>query len=267
MQSKKIAFLGVGNMAGAILGSLHGIIDDSRIILYDRFPEAMSRYADRAYQIAESAPAAVAAADFVVFAVKPQNIPELFAELQAADVCHGKVLISIAAGVSIAKFEAAFGPLPVIRTMPNTPMLIGAGVIALCRNAPVDDETFAFVRSLFDAAGTTLVLDEADMNKIISVTGSSPAYVFLFIKSIYESGLAQGLSDEGLLAAACDAVIGSAKLLRDSGKTPDELIRMVCSKKGTTEQAMFKLEEYKFSEAIHEAMLACTCRAEELGRE
>ncbi len=262
----KLAFLGVGNMAGAILGSLRGMVDDADIILFDRFPEAMARYADRGYICAASAPAAVAAADCVIFAVKPQNMPELFAELKAADVVHGKLLVSIAAGIPIKAFTDAFGPLPVIRTMPNTPMLIGAGVIALCRNALVDDAAFAYVRSLFDAAGSTIVLDEADMNKIISVTGSSPAYVFLFIKSIYESGLAQGLDEAGLLDAVCDAVIGSAKLVKASDKTPDELIAMVTSKKGTTEQALLKLEEYRFAEGIHEAMLACTRRAEELGR-
>ncbi|MBR7185679.1 MAG: pyrroline-5-carboxylate reductase [Clostridia bacterium] len=262
----KLAFLGVGNMAGAILGSLRNIVDDADIFLFDRYPEAMARYADRGYVRAESAPAAVAAADCVIFAVKPQNMPELFAELQAADVMHGKLVVSIAAGIPIKAFTDAFGPLPVIRTMPNTPMLIGEGMIALCRNALVTDEDFAFVRTLFDAAGSTIVLDECDMNKIISVTGSSPAYVFLFIKSIYESGLAQGLAEDGLLDAVCDAVIGSAKLLKASDKTPDELIAMVTSKKGTTEQALLKLEEYRFAEGIHAAMLACTKRAEELGR-
>lgn len=262
----KLAFLGVGNMAGAILGSLRGIVDDADIVLFDRYPEAMARYADRHYQTAVSAPAAVAAADCVIFAVKPQNIPELLDELKAAGGMSGKVIVSIAAGVPIKTYTAAFGDLPVVRTMPNTPMLIGAGVTALCRNAQVDDETFAFVRALFDAAGSTLVLDEADMNKIISVTSSSPAYVFLFIKSIYESGLAQGLADDGLLDAVCDMMIGSARLVKESGKTPDELIAMVTSKKGTTEQAMLKLAEYKLPEAVHEAMLACTRRAEELGR-
>lgn len=262
----KLAFLGVGNMAGAILGSLRGIVDDADIILFDRFPEAMARYADRGYVCAPSAPAAAAAADCIIFAVKPQNIPELFDELRAADVMHGKLLVSIAAGIPIKAFTDAFGALPVVRTMPNTPMLIGEGVIALCRNALVDDEAFAYVRTLFDAAGSTIVLDEADMNKIISVTSSSPAYVFLFIKSIYESGLAQGLAEDGLLDAVCDAVIGSAKLVKASDKTPDELIAMVTSKKGTTEQALQKLDEYRFAEGIHAAMLACTRRADELGR-
>lgn len=262
----KLAFLGVGNMAGAILGSLRGIVDDTDIILFDRFPEAMARYADRGYICAESAPAAAAAADCIIFAVKPQNMPELLAELKAADAVHNQLLVSIAAGIPIRTFTDAFGDLPVVRTMPNTPMLIGAGVIALCRNAKVSDEAFTYVRSLFDAAGSTIVLEETDMNKIISVTSSSPAYVFLFIKSICESGLAQGLAEDGLLDAVCDTVIGSAKLVKASDKTPDELIAMVTSKKGTTEQALFKLEEYRFAEGIHEAMLACTRRAEELGR-
>ena len=261
----KIAFLGVGNMAGAILGSLHDVVPEENIILYDRFPAAVERFADRAYRIADSASAAVSAADCIIFAVKPQNLPELFAELNTT-ACDGKVIVTIAASVKMSAFTDALGNLPVIRVMPNTPMLIGAGVSALCRNQLVDDETFAFVRSLFDAAGQTLVLDEADMNKIISVTASSPAYVFLFIKSIYESGLAQGLADHDLLEAVCNTVIGSARLVKESGKTPDELIAMVTSKKGTTEQAMLKLHAQNFSETIHDAMLACTARAEELGR-
>ena len=262
----KLAFLGVGNMAGAILNSLRGVVDDADILLYDCFPEAMARYGDRGYVQAVSAPAAVAAADCVIFAVKPQNIPELLDELRAADIMHGKVIVSIAAGIPIKTFINAFGDLPVVRTMPNTPMLIGAGVTALCRNAHVDDATFAYIRSLFDAAGSTIVLDEGDMNKIISVISSSPAYVFLFIKSIYEAALAQGLANDGLLDAICDTVIGSAKLVKASDKTPDELIAMVTSKKGTTEQALIRLDAYKFSEGIREAMLACTRRAEELGR-
>lgn len=262
----KLAFLGVGNMAGAILGAVSGIVADADIVLYDRVASATDRYADRAYTVAPSAPAAVAAADCVIFAVKPQNIPELLAELKAADVMHGKLIVSIAAGITIKTYTDAFGDLPVVRTMPNTPMLIGRGVIALCRNALVDDATFAAVRAMFDAAGSTLVLDEADMNKIIAVTGSSPAYVFRFIRDLYEGGVAQGLPDAGLLDAACDAVIGSAMLLKSSDKTPDELIAMVTSKGGTTAEALRVLDEYRFDEAMTAAMQACTDRADALGR-
>jgi len=104
------------------------------------------------------------------------------------------------------------------------------------------------------------------MNKIISVTSSSPAYIFLMIDSIWKSGLAQGLPEDGLLEAVCSTVIGSARLVKETGKSPEELIAMVCSKKGTTEQAMLKLAEHRFPEVIHEAMLACTNRADELGR-
>ena len=266
MKQLKFAFLGVGNMASAILGGLQQIVDDRDIYLFDRLPEALNKFSARTYHRCASAAEAVAAADCIFFAVKPQNIPELLDELRLADVCHNKIIVSIAAGISIKTFTDAFGDLPVIRTMPNTPMLIGQGVTALCRNAAVDDETFSAIREVFDTTGHTIVLDEPDMNKIISVTSSSPAYIFLFIKSIYESGLAQGLAEEGLLEAVCHSVIGSAKLVLQSDKTPDELIAMVCSKKGTTEQAMHKLEEGRFAEIIHQAMLACTKRAEELGR-
>ncbi len=261
----KLAFLGVGNMAGAILGAVSGIVADTDIVLYDRVASATDRYADRAYSVAPSAPAAVAAADCVIFAVKPQNIPELLAELKAADV-KPRLIVSIAAGITIKTYTDAFGDLPVVRTMPNTPMLIGRGVIALCRNALVDDTAFAAVRAMFDAAGSTLVLDEADMNKIIAVTGSSPAYVFRFIRDLYANGVAQGLPAEGLLDAACDAVIGSAMLLRSSDKTPDELIAMVTSKGGTTAEALRVLDEYRFDEGLAAAMQACTDRADALGR-
>lgn len=266
MKKMKLAFLGVGNMASAILTGLQNITDDRDIYLYDPLPEATARFSDRAYNIAPSAPAAVEAADCVIFAVKPQTVPALLEELQQGGVCAGKTVVSIAAGVPIAAFTRALGELPVVRTMPNTPMLIGAGMTALCRNALVDDDTFAAIRQIFDATGTTIVLDESDMNKIISVTSSSPAYIFLMIDSIWKSGLAQGLPEEGLLEAVCSTVIGSARLVKETGKSPEELIAMVCSKKGTTEQAMLKLAEHNFPEIIHEAMTACTKRADELGR-
>lgn len=266
MKKMKLAFLGVGNMASAILTGLQSITDDRDIYLYDPLPAATSRFTERQYNIAPSAPAAVAAADCVIFAVKPQTVPALLEELREANVCEGKTLVSIAAGVPIAVFTRALGELPVVRTMPNTPMLIGAGLTALCRNSLVDDDTFAAVRQIFDATGSTIVLDEADMNKIISVTSSSPAYIFLMIDSIWKSGLAQGLPEDGLLEAVCSTVIGSARLVKETGKSPEELIAMVCSKKGTTEQAMLKLAEHRFPEVIHEAMLACTNRADELGR-
>lgn len=266
MKKMKLAFLGVGNMASAILTGLQNITDDRDIYLYDPLPAATARFADRAYNIAVSASAAVEAADCVIFAVKPQTVPALLEELQKSGVCTGKTVVSIAAGVPIAAFTRALGELPMVRTMPNTPMLISAGMTALCRNPLVDDETFAAIRRIFDATGDTIVLDESDMNKIISVTSSSPAYIFLMIDSIWKSGLAQGLPEEGLLEAVCSTVIGSARLVRETGKSPEELIAMVCSKKGTTEQAMLKLAEHNFPQTIHEAMVACTNRADELGR-
>jgi pyrroline-5-carboxylate reductase len=103
------------------------------------------------------------------------------------------------------------------------------------------------------------------MNRIISVTSSSPAYVFLFIKAIYDGAVSQGLETEGLLSAVCDTVIGSAQMLKESQKTPDELIQIVASKGGTTERALGELNNFDFYEAIISAMKKCTERANELG--
>jgi len=110
-----------------------------------------------------------------------------------------------------------------------------------------------------------MIIDESDMNRLIGVTSSSPAYVFKFINAIYNGGLTQGLSSDGLIDAICDVVIGSAMLLKSSQASPDELVSKVASKGGTTEKAIQKLDELGFNEAILQAMIACTARADELG--
>jgi pyrroline-5-carboxylate reductase len=144
-------------------------------------------------------------------------------------------------------------------------MLIGEGVSVVCRNKNASKEDFDFVNSVFASAGSTVLIDECEMNRMIGVTSSSPAYVFKFINAMYLSALEQGLSDQGLLDAICDTVIGSATLLKSSQDSPNDLISKVASKGGTTEQALYALDENGFDEAINKAMKACTRRADELG--
>ena len=153
-----------------------------------------------------------------------------------------------------------------IRVLPNVPMLIGAGVSVICKNSAAKKEDFDLVCSVFGSAGSTLIIDEADMNKIIGVTSSSPAYVFKFIDSIYKGAIAQGLDGNDLLEAICDVVIGSALLLKNGNDTPEELIAKVASKGGTTEQALLKLDIHDFEGSIADAMIACTERADALGK-
>lgn len=264
---KTFAFIGAGNMAYAIIGGL--VSKDSSlpvlpedIILFDANPEQYKRF-EKGFVIAENIRNAVVAADIVVLAVKPQNYADVLDEINGVSL-DGKVLITIAAGISTEYIASKVGPCAIVRAMPNTPLLVGHGVTALCRNADVRDEDFVYIEKVFSASGMTFALQEKDMNKICAVTGSSPAYIFLMIQSICEGAKAQGIESDDIYAAVCNMVMGSAKLALQSDKTPQELIRMVCSPKGTTEQAMRVLYEAEFEKTVLDAMDACTKRADEL---
>lgn len=180
------------------------------------------------------------------------------------DGIESKLIVTIAAGITVETVTTALHGAPVVRVLPNTPMLIGMGVSVICRSLTVAKADFDFVVSMFEASGYVLLIDEAEMNRIISVTSSSPAYVFAFIKAICDGAAAQGLTGDEILPAVCDVVIGAATLMKNGGKTPDEQIAVVTSKGGTTERAMAVLRERDLFGMVEEAMLACTRRAEEL---
>ena len=270
----KLAFIGVGNMATA---TLLGITSGSRnpynwsdIILFDKTPDKLEPYRKLGAIVACSITDAVEKADIVFLCVKPQNFPEVLSEINTVNHVNAKIFVTIAAGITMETVSAATNCAPVIRVMPNTPMLIGKGVIALCRNNKVSDDIFDFVSNIYKASGRVITIDESEMNRIISVTGSSPAYVFLLIKAIYEGAIHQGLlsdnlSERDLIDSICDVIIGSAELMKAGTKTPDEQIAIVCSKGGTTERAITELNNYKLCEAVASAMLKCTERADELG--
>ena len=264
---RKIAFIGVGNMAGAIIGGMlkSGALDCSRLVLSDTLPEKCTPYAEKGATVAASPEEAAAAADCVVLSVKPQNFPEILPILSEVEGIEHKLIITIAAGIPSETVKTALRGAPVVRVLPNTPMLVGLGVSVICRAEDVSPEDFAFVCSIFEASGSVTVIDESDMNRIISVTSSSPAYVFAFIGAICEGAKAQGLDGDALMKSVCDMVIGSATLLRDGGLTPDEQIKRVTSKGGTTERAMNVLRERDMTAMVIDAMKACTARAEEMG--
>ena len=263
---RKIAFIGVGNMANAIIGGLlrSGAVDCPHLILSDKFPEKCVPYTEGGAILAASPAEAAAAADCVVLAVKPQNFPEVLDELSRVEGIENKLIVTIAAGITVVTVKTALGGAAVVRVLPNTPMLIGMGVSVICRAPDVDPADFAFVSAMFEASGSVTVIDEVEMNRIISVTSSSPAYVFAFIHAICEGAKAQGLDGDALLPAVCDMVIGSATLLRDGGLSPNQQISRVTSKGGTTERAMAVLSERGMADMVKDAMQACTNRADEL---
>ncbi len=265
---RKIAFIGVGNMAGAIIGGMlrSGAVDHAHLILSDRFPEKCAAYVTEGAVMAATPAEAAAQADCVVLSVKPQNFSEILPELACVEGIQNKLIITIAAGITSEAVKTALHGAPVVRVLPNTPMLIGLGVSVVCRADDVAAEDFDFVCKAFEASGSVQIIDEADMNRIISVTSSSPAYVFAFINAIREGAIAQGLDGDAMLDSICDVVIGSATLLKSGDLTPEEQIKVVTSKGGTTERAMNVLRERDMTAMVVDAMKACTARAEEMSR-
>ena len=265
---KTFAVIGVGNMAKSILAGITSAdIPISSFYLYDKISAACDSYKTKEkFYIQEDIISTVENADCILLSVKPQNYNEILAEIKKSADYSQKLYISIGAGITSQSVSDALDGANVIRVLPNLPMTIGMGASVICKNDKVSDESFAFVESIFASSGSTTVIDEKDMNAIIGVTSSSPAYVFKFINAIYLGAKAQGLDTDGLLETVCDVVIGSATLLKQSSDTPTELISKVASKGGTTEQALLKLDEGNFDKVIENAMIACTKRADELGK-
>lgn len=268
MEKAVIGFIGGGNMAGAIIG---GIVKTKtypadRIFVFDRHEEKRAAL-QKSYGIRPtgSSPELVGCCDVVFLAVKPQSFPAMLEEIRPA-AGAGKTFVSIAAGISSRSIVKALScGCPVIRAMPNTPLLIGKGATAVSRTENVSDHMFELVCGLLSSCGTVTEIDESLMNAVISVNGSSPAYVYLFAKAILENAQKQGIGPEIALALICQTLEGSAGMLR-TGKTPDELIRMVSSRGGTTIAALDVLKRNRFEQIIGEAMEACTARAAELGK-
>ncbi len=262
----KLAFLGVGNMASAVISANGGnILQWSDILLYDKFGGKCAVFEKEGACIMSSVKEAVESSDAVFLAVKPQDYYTLLDEVKKADSFSEKLYISIGAGIASESIRSYLGCEKVVRALPNTPMLIGRGVSAVCRTDAVSPEEYDFVLSLFKNAGNVIEIDESEMNRIIGVTSSSPAYVFEFIESILRGAEAQGLQNPELLSIICDVVSGSAELLKSSKKNPSEMTAMVASKGGTTESALKVLREHNISETVEAAMLACTKIADELG--
>lgn len=275
---KKIAFIGVGNMASAILTGVTSResepINWSDIILFDRQTDKNEKFVSMGATAAQSIEEAVTLGDCILLCVKPQNFCEILPVISTVKDVEKKLFITIAAGISSDTVTKATNNAAVVRVMPNTPMLIGKGVSALSRNEYVCDCDFEFACNIFASAGSVIAISEDEMNRIICVTGSSPAYVFMMIKAMYEGAVSQGLlqteqnsglTEKELTDAICDTIIGAATLLKSSDKSSNELIAAVCSKGGTTERAVAELERYKFYEAFTSAMQKCTDRADELG--
>lgn len=261
---KRVAFLGAGNMATGIISGIAGAKLPVALSVYDLDAAKAQALAIYGAKAMDSAVALVNACDYLVLAVKPQNFEEVLAEIKPAATPE-LVFVSIAAGVTPDYISAKLGfTAKVVQVMPNTPLLLGEGATALAHNDRVSEEEFAFVRSLFDCAGITEVIALDKMNEIIPLNGSSPAFLYLYAQHFVRYGASVGLDEDLCLRLFAQAMIGSAKMLTDSGKTIDELITMVSSKGGTTLAGLAALRENNIEKAIAECCEKCVNRAYEL---
>ncbi len=264
---KRIGFIGAGNMATAIIKGLiaqNGTADF--IGAFDLSEEKRSAMQEMGVTVYPSSCDVVTNSDIIVLAVKPQNYAEVLDGIKSV-VTTDKTFVSIAAGISIAYVQNALGcACPVVRVMPNTPLLLKKGASALCPSNNISDEDKQTVYDMFAGSGVCEYITEEHMNEIIAVNGSSPAYIYLFAKAMADYAAQQGIDYDKAMNLICATLEGSAAMLRESGDSADVLIQKVSSKGGTTIAALDKLREHGFVEAIFDAMNACTKRAEELGK-
>lgn len=267
--SAALAFLGAGNMAEALVKGLlaAGSAAAERVTVTDVRPERLDHFR-RVYGVRGSASnrEACAAADVVVLAVKPQQLRDVLAEV--APVLRADALVvSIAAGWRTASIEGALGrPQAVVRVMPNTPALVGAGVSALCGGSRAREEHLAQAETLLRSVGATVRVTEEAMDAVTAVSGSGPAYVFLFMEAMMAAAQAEGLAVDAARHLVLGTVAGAAKLALESGEAPGVLRERVTSKGGTTAAALAVLGERGFSEMVAAAVAAARRRSEELSR-
>ncbi len=264
----KIGFIGAGNMATAIIGGLLGAgTPGEDICIFDMDTAKLEFFAKKNVLIAQNSCEVVSKCDIIVLAVKPQNYSEVLNEV-AQEANMSKTFVSIAAGITIDFVRRGLGvQCPVVRVMPNTPLLVGKGATALCFSDNVSDEVKVVATSMFSGSGVVEEFTEDKMDAIISVNGSSPAYFYLFAKAMADYAQSVGIDKDQAMNLICAAMEGSAEMLRTSGDDPDTLIKKVSSKGGTTIEALKKFYEYHLETAVKEAMAACTKRAGELSKE
>lgn len=268
MQMKyKVGFIGCGNMASAIMGGLinNANIAPSSIIASDASEQALNNAASNLSINTTSNNCEVASESEVLFlSIKPQYYEVVINEIKAS-LTPEQIVITIAPGKTIEWLTAKLGDnIKIVRTMPNTPALVGEGITGVCKNNLVTDDEFTYVMSLLGSFGLAEAIPESLMDVCVSVSGSSPAYVFMFIEAMADAAVADGMPRNQAYKFAAQAVLGSAKMVLETGKHPGELKDMVCSPGGTTIEAVRVLEEKGMRSSVIEAMKACTKKAKGL---
>ncbi len=270
----KFFVIGAGKMGGAISGGLVAkkVFSADEVAAFDVNSKAAEEFSRRtgcaAFSKLEDAAAALNEAQTVLLAVKPQVLEPALRNINSADgilPLSRKLVVSIVAGVPIVRLSALISSDRIVRVMPNTPALVGAGAAAFAPGAGATAEDIALVGKILSAVGMARQMKESDLDAVTALSGSGPAYVFAFIQALADGGVAEGLSREAALALAVQTVLGSAEMVARSGEHPAVLKDAVTSPGGTTVRALEVLEDRGFAGTVIQAVRAAAQRSRELG--
>ena len=256
----KLGFIGCGNMASAIMSGIiaNGLMKPEDIIGSDVFAPICDKVRETlGIQIAENNKEVVQKANAFVLSIKPQFYEAVIREIRD-EVKENQLIITLAPGKTLTWLEEQFvKPVKIVRTMPNTPAMVQEGMTAACPNANITTDELEYVLQILYSFGEVEVVPERLMDAVVAVSGSSPAYVYMLIEAMADAAVAEGMPRTQAYTFAAQAVMGSAKMVLETGKHPGELKDMVCSPGGTTIEAVKVLEETGFKGCVMQAMEVC----------
>lgn len=268
---KKIGFIGIGNMGGAILAGYAQSENakNMELLAFDMNSELCSSTKEKIPQLelCSSGSELCKIADTVIIGVKPQVIGGVLEEI-AGSYDSSKTVISMAAGISIEKVQRYLGDdAKIIRIMPNTPAKVGEAMVAMCRNDNVSDEIFDEATEIFAGIGRAEHIDESLIDCVIGVSGSSPAYTYMYIQALIEAAAANGMDEQKARVFAAQSVLGAARMVLESSESVEQLRINVCSPNGTTIEAVDRLFANGFMDDVKEGFQAAVDRSIEMGKE
>jgi pyrroline-5-carboxylate reductase len=267
LAGKKVAFLGAGKMGGIILQALlkNGMLSPKSTcatVAHDERAKALA--AKLKIKVGTNNAEAAKGADIIVIGVKPQVVEEVVREI-SAHITAKQVIISVAASVPTSMIEAHLPPnVPVIRAMPNTPCLLGAGMTAICKGKHASAEDVAMTCRMFDVVGRTVVVDEKHMDAVTALSASGPAYIYIILESLAEGGVKLGLPRDIATLLAAQTTMGAARVVLETGDHPALLKDAVTTPAGCTIDAIMELEEGKLRVTLIKAVVKAAQRAKEL---
>jgi len=263
----KISFIGAGNMAGAIInGLINSGFPVSDITVSDSDHSKLTELKKSGVVAVYSNSEAAQVSDIIVLSVKPSVVSSVLEELSTSGAATGKILVSIAAGISSSFLKETIGQdTKVVRTMPNTPAMVGEGMTVICTPENLTETELDAVKSIFQAVGRVEVLDEKYIDAVTAISGSGPAYVCMFIEAMADGGVLCGLPRAQALQLATQTIMGTAKMIIESGINPAVLKDMVCSPGGTTIEAVHELEQGGMRASLISAVKRCANKSATLG--